>query len=99
MYSKYGSEKSWLTPEFVQKINDSIEKVHKLFRNNVITTGEHQDMVRDLLQWRSKIYSRDPNQGRKKEFDDLMNHINSFPAPTKQAPAKKGWLGKLFGGK
>jgi len=99
MYSKYGSEKSWLTPEFVQKINDSIEKVHKLFRNNVITTGEHQDMVRDLLFWRSKVYSRDPNQGRKKEFDDLMNHINSFPSPAKQAPAKKGWLGKLFGGK
>jgi hypothetical protein len=56
-------------------------------------------MVRDLLFWRSKVYSRDPNQGRKKEFDDLMNHINSFPSPAKQAPAKKGWLGKLFGGK
>ena len=56
-------------------------------------------MIGKLLFWRSKVHSRDPNQGRKKEFDDLINRINSFPAPAQQASAKKGWLDKLFGGK
>jgi hypothetical protein len=104
---------TWRTPEYLQKLDNAINKVNSMEKNGSITSAEAASIIKTLYDYKSISKNYDPNEeskeyrgndtqlytsvGHKEKLDKLMNRINDLDK--QQAPAKKGIFGRLFGGK
>lgn len=104
---------TWRTPEYLQKLDNAINKVNGMEKNGSITSTEAASIIKTLYDYKSISKNYDPNEeskeytgndshrytsvGHKETLDKLMNRINDLDK--QQAPAKKGIFGSLFGGK
>jgi hypothetical protein len=94
---------TWRTPEYLQKLDNAINKVNGMEKNGSITSAEAASIIKTLYDYKSISKNYDPNEeskeyrgndsqsytsvGHKEKLDKLMNRINDLDK--QQAPAQQ----------